>query len=89
MDVMRDSQVIFSAVVLPAAAEAVVGPAGAGEGFCQTNLGFSNRGLGLGLALAPKPSWPWLLGWGRGKETSKFKISEEETLNQIHILNSI
>ena len=64
-----------------------MGLAGAGESLCQANLGFSNGGLGLGLALVPKPYWPWLLGWGRVKETSKFKKSEERIIsfNEAHI----
>ena len=64
-----------------------MGSAGAGERFCQTNLGFSNGILGLGLALVPKPYWPCLLGWGMVKETSKFKISEQRiiSLNEAHI----
>ena len=64
-----------------------MGPAGAGERFSQTNLGFSNGGLALGLARVPKPYWPWLLGWGRVEETSKYKISEERiiSLNVAHI----
>ena len=64
-----------------------MGPAGAGERFCQTNLGFSNGGLGLGLALVPKQYWPWSLGSGRVKETSECKVSEERniSLNEAHI----
>ena len=58
-----------------------MGPAGAGERFCQTNLGFSNGGLGLSLALVPRQYWPWLLGWGRVEETSKCKISEERNIS--------
>ena len=64
-----------------------MGLAGAGESFCQANLGFRNGGLALGLALVPKQYWPWFLGWGRVKETSKSQISEEIIIsfNEAHI----
>ena len=67
-----------------------MGLAGAGGGFARPTLDFET-GVWLlfpsNIGLVPQQYWRCFLGWGRVKETSKFKQSEERiiSLNVAHI----